>query len=167
MPIQIRAEQGTDIDAIHTLLGEAFADVPGRGRVEQSIVRALRDAGELSVSLVACQEGGLVGQVALSRVFISDDTADWYGLGPVGVRPSCQRQGIGSGLMSAALDALRHRRAGGCVLLGDPAFYRRFGFAPMEGLLLPGVPAEYFLALSLNGARPRGQVRYHEAFSIS
>lgn len=73
--------------------------------------------------------------------------------------------GIGSQLMRSALTALEARGASGCVLLGDPDYYARFGFKAVEGLVYPGVPAEYFQALSFNGTFPRGEVAYHAAFS--
>lgn len=73
-------------------------------------------------------------------------------------------RGVGSTLMQAALAALRERGAAGCVLLGDPAYYRRLGFRSDPRLRLPGVPAEYFQAVLLSGAWPDAEVRYHEAF---
>ena len=56
--------------------------------------------------------------------------------------------------------------AQGCVVLGDPAYYARFGFAPCADLVFPGAPATHFLALTLDDAAPRpaGIVRYHDAF---
>jgi putative acetyltransferase len=67
--------------------------------------------------------------------------------------------------MRAALALLRERGANGCVLLGDPAYYRRFGFEAGRGLILPDVPPEFFQALSFGGALPRGEVTYHAAFA--
>jgi len=52
------------------------------------------------------------------------------------------------------------------VLVGEPAFYSRFGFRAVPTLLLPGVPAEYFQALALHGRVPHGEVSYHEAFDV-
>jgi putative acetyltransferase len=66
---------------------------------------------------------------------------------------------------TAARAALRERGAQGCVLLGDPAYYRRFGFAPDPRLVLPGVPPEYFQALPFGDAVPAGTVAYHAAFN--
>ena len=67
--------------------------------------------------------------------------------------------------MKDALDALRARGALGCVVLGDPAYYRRFGFKPQPGLVLPGVPAEYFQAIVFSSPVPNGTTTYHEAFN--
>ena len=67
--------------------------------------------------------------------------------------------------MNAAMSALKVLTAQGCVLLGDPSYYRRFGFNPVPGLVLPGVPAEYFQAMPISGTLPQGEVKYHEAFN--
>ena len=61
----------------------------------------------------------------------------------------------------------QRRGAAGCVLLGDPAYYRRFGFGARPGLVLPGVPSEYFQAILFRGSCPVGQVRYGEAFDAT
>lgn len=67
--------------------------------------------------------------------------------------------------MDQALSDLRIKKAAVCVVLGQPACYMRFGFLNYEGLNLPGVPLEYFMALALNEAVPEGIVRYSNAFN--
>jgi len=67
--------------------------------------------------------------------------------------------------MEAALRLLREKGAAGCVLLGDPAYYSRFGFKAEPELVLPDVPPEYFQALAFGSSLPRGVVAYHAAFS--
>ncbi len=164
---QIRKEQPGDASTIHEVTTAAFLDAPHADHTEQFIVRALRDAGVLSVSLVAENDGDIVGHVAVSPVTVSDGVVHWYGLGPISVIPECQGQGIGSQLMRVALDELKAMGAGGCVLLGDPGYYHRFGFRAVEGLVLPGLPPEYFMAVSFSGDYPRGDVSYHQAFSAT
>ncbi|CAD5108335.1 GNAT family N-acetyltransferase [Zestomonas carbonaria] len=164
MNINIRQEAPADAPAIGAATISAFLHAPHTSHTEQFIVKALRKAGALSVSLVAEVDGTLVGHVALSPVSISDGATGWFGLGPISVAPEYQGRGIGSRLMQEALEALRQREAAGCVVLGDPAYYSRFGFKPEPGLVLPGVPAEYFQALSLGQPLPQGTVKYHEAF---
>lgn len=164
--MQIRPERPQDIAAVHALTREAFANAPHRDGTEQDIIDALRAAGALSVSLVAEDEDALVGHVALSPVTLSDGSEGWYGLGPISVAPAQQGRGVGSALMRAALSALRERAAAGCVLLGDPAYYGRFGFRADSRLRLPGVPAEYFQAVLLDGTWPDADVGYHPAFYI-
>lgn len=162
--MQIRPERQSDIAAIHAVTERAFNGAPHSDGSEPHIVCALRDACALAVSLVAEVDGRVVGHVAISAVTITDGSANWYGLGPLSVEPAQQGEGVGSLLMRAALRRLTERDAAGCVVLGDPAYYGRFGFAVCPGLVYPGVPAEYFMALSFDGSRPQGTVSYHPAF---
>lgn len=165
--IRIRPESPKDVVAIHALTKAAFLDAPHTSHTEHFIVDALRHAGALSVSLVAERDGVIVGHVAVSPVSISDGSSGWHGLGPISVAPDAQHQGIGSLLMQAATRALREKGAAGCVLLGDPAYYSRFGFKPLPDLVFPDVPAEYFQALPLDAKPlPRGTVAFHEAFDV-
>lgn len=165
MNIPIRKERIGDIEKIHELTIAAFLNAPHTSHTEQFIVKKLRDADALAISIVAEVMGRIVGHVALSPVEISDGSTGWYGLGPISVAPELQGRGIGSQLMRAAETELRNIKANGCVLLGDPEYYRRLGFKPMEGLILPDMPPEYFQALHLNGTLPQGVVTYHKAFS--
>lgn len=165
MNIVIRQEQPDDMQSIHDVTVAAFLNAPHSDHNEQFIVRELRKASALLVSLVAEVNGKMVGHVAVSPVAISDNSENWYGLGPISVIPGYQRKGVGSKLMQAAIEALRTTGASGCVLLGNPNFYHRFGFSPIEGLILEGVPAEYFQALVFQGDIPQGEVVYHQAFS--
>ena len=165
MDIVIRPESAQDAAAIHGVTAAAFEHAPHTSHTEQFIVDALRDAGQLAVSLVAEHQGRVVGHVALSPVTISDGTAQWLGLGPVSVLPELQRQGVGTRLVQRALELARRLGASGCVVLGDPVYYGRFGFKAEPALTLPGVPPEYFQALVLRDAMPSGIVAYHESFS--
>ncbi|MBV1928904.1 MAG: N-acetyltransferase [Gammaproteobacteria bacterium] len=165
MDIIIRREKSDDIGEIHDVTVSAFLDAPHTDHTEQFVVKALRDSGALTVSLVAEQEGELVGHVALSPVNISDGACNWYGLGPISVLPKYQGNGIGSKLMHAVISELEKLKGNGCVLLGDPNYYHRFGFEPIKDLVLADVPPEYFQALLVKGEFPQGTVVYHEAFS--
>jgi putative acetyltransferase len=165
LKIEIVDETDADVSAIHALTKAAFLHALHTSHTEHFIVDALRRAGQLTVSLVAKVDGAVVGHVAISPVSISDGATGWYGLGPLSVAPEHQRRGIGSSLMRDALRVLRERGASGCVLLGEPSYYRRFGFAVVPNLELPGAPREYFHALSFSGSYPRGVVSYHAAFN--
>ena len=167
MNMSIRNEKVSDIQSIHKLTVAAFLEAPHTDHTEQFIVDALRKSGSLSISLIAEDAGNIVGHVAVSPVSISDGTTSWYGLGPISVSPNEQGKGIGSALMEAAILNLKELNADGCVLLGDPNYYQRFGFSPMNGLELPDVPAEYFQALMFSGDLPQGSVTYHESFSAT
>ena len=161
----IRNERGADIEAIAAITKAAFATEPHSHQTEQFIIAALRAAGALSVSLVAEADGRVVGHVAFSRVEISDGTTGWYGLGPVSVTPELQRRGIGSALIRAGLAALQKLGARGCALVGNPAYYERFGFRQSMELKLDGVPPENFLVLRLaDEDQAHGQMTFHKAF---
>ncbi len=103
--------------------------------------------------------------MAFSPVMISGRKGDWYGLGPLAVRPDLQRRGIGDALVRSGLKRLQSLGAGGCVLVGEPEYYERFGFKVNPQLRFAGVPPQYFLALPFRTPVPAGDVQYHAAFS--
>jgi putative acetyltransferase len=162
----VRAEVPEDHEAIRKVNIEAFRDHPFSQQTEHLIVEELRTADALEVSLVAVIDGSIVGHIAFSAAGIGEASSGWYLLGPVAVLPEWQGRGIGRSLIEAGLDALRGRRAAGCVLVGDPAFYGRFGFRQQDGVTWPEVPAENILCLAMSGEAPAGEVRYHPAFSV-
>lgn len=162
----VREEARDDADAIDGVIRSAFHDHPSSEQTEHLIVRGLRQAGALSLSLVATIEGHVVGHLAFSPVTVDALDSGWRGLGPVSVLPAHQRAGIGSALIRSGLRRLGERGAPGCVVLGDPAYYGRFGFAPRPGLVYPGPPADHFMAVALQGAAPAGRVAYHPAFGV-
>ena len=165
MKVEIRSEASADVQKIEALTTSAFLNAPHTSHTEQYIVNALRGAGKLTVSLVAETDGALIGHVAISSVSISDGSPGWFGLGPISVLPPYQRQGIGSRLIREALRILRERGASGCVVLGEPEYYSRFGFQADPHLVLPSVPPEYFQSLSFGSSKPRGMVTYDDAFA--
>jgi putative acetyltransferase len=127
----------------------------------------LRAANTLTVSLVAEVDARVVGHIAFSPVTISDGSEDWYGLGPVSVFPDFQKQGIGKSLIHEGLSLLKASGARGCVLVGDPEYYERFGFRNIPNLIFDGVPQEYFLALPFDDNRAQGAVVFHQGFSAN
>jgi putative acetyltransferase len=163
----IRPETARDYDAIRQIHIAAFANHPYSHQTEHLIVDALRAAGALSDSLVADIEGDVVGHIAFSPAKLDGKDSAWFVLGPVGVRPALQRQGIGKELVKQGLAVLRSLGAQGCVLVGDPAYYFRFGFAHHPTLVLDGVPPKYFLCLSMTNSVPHATVAHHAAFSVS
>jgi putative acetyltransferase len=165
MSIRIRAETSADAHAIEAVTTSAFEKAPHTSHAEQHIVNALRRAGKLAISLVAEADGSIIGHVAISPVSISDGAPGWFGLGPVSVLPQHQRHGVGSLLVREALRLLRGVGACGCVVLGEPEYYSRFGFRADPDLRLAGAPAEYFQAICFGSSKPRGTVTYHEAFN--
>jgi putative acetyltransferase len=169
--MEIRFEQSEDLAAIRTLTFAAFGNAPHSTQTEAAIIDALRAAGALTISLVAVDAEVLVGHVAFSPVTINcrDErlVRAWYGLGPVSVRPDLQRKGIGHALIQTGLDHLRAMNAQGCVVLGDPLYYGRFGFISDPNLRYGNVPPEYFQRLAFSDEVPKGEVLFHPGFDPS
>jgi putative acetyltransferase len=170
MTFEVRPERSGDESAIGAVTDLAFAGAEHASGTEARIVEALRDRAQLTVSLVAERDAEVVGHVAISPVTVAppDGTrvAGWYGLGPVSVHPDHQRGGIGATLVRQALTWIPN--AQGCVVLGDPGYYGRFGFREHERLVLPDVPPAHFQALPIAAWEvPGGTVAYDEAFSVT
>jgi putative acetyltransferase len=166
IPTAYRNEVASDAIDIERVTRDAFRKAGHTSHTEHFIVNALRRSQNLEVSIVAERAGQIVAHVAISPVTITDGSHGWFGLGPVSVAPPFQRQGIGSQLIERSLAALRKQGASGCVVLGDPLYYARFGFRPLPTLILPDVPQEYFQALCFSGVLPSGVVTYHDAFLV-
>ena len=160
----IRDEKNSDIAHITALTESAFASVAYSDGTEAHIVNRLRNEGDLALSLVAEETGRLLGHVAFSRVTISETTGDWYGLAPVSVAPDRQREGIGQNLVRYGLRRLRKLKASGCVLIGSPDYYLRFGFQNNGSITYQDVPSLYVHWLSFNAEKPQGEVAYAPAF---
>ncbi len=161
----IRNETIADIEAITEVTIAAFQNLAISQHTEQFIIEALRSANALKISLVAEMDGRVVGHIAFSPVTISDGSPNWYGLGPVSVSPAYQKQGIGKSLIQRGLSILKESGGQGCVLVGDPNYYKRFGFKNIPDLVHEGIPQEFFLALPFGGKNPQGTVHFHEGFS--
>lgn len=164
--IEYRLEQPADIDAIRELTRAAFAGHPYSQGTEPLIIDALREAGALDLSLVAELDGRVVGHIAFSPAAIGAVAAGWFVVGPFSVLPELQGQGIGRTLLEQSLVIMRERDARGCVLVGDPGFYGRFGFSDCSQATWPGVPAEYLLGLPFGSEQPVGEIAYHPAFGV-
>jgi putative acetyltransferase len=162
----IHNERPMDAPAIHALTKAAFQGAPYSDGTEQRVVDALRAANALTLSLVAILDDVVVGHIAFSPVAIDGRAGRWFGLGPVSVQPGRQRAGIGSALIREGLDRLRAMGADGCVLLGDPAYYSRFGFASDPRLRYRDAPAAYFQRLTFGSEAPVGAVEFHPAFDV-
>src|SRR5512141_2090380 len=135
----IRNELESDVEAISAVTKAAFESCPYGDHTEQFIVDALRAADALTVSLVAEVGGKVAGHIAFSPVTISDGSQNWYGLGPISVLPEFQKQRIGKSLIHEGLSLLKALGAKGCVLVGEPEYYERFGFKNLPDLVLDGV----------------------------
>jgi len=160
----IRKEMVADIEAITEVTIAAFKTLPISNQTEQFIINSLRAADALTISLVAEIDERVVGHVAFSPVTISDGSIGWYGLGPVSVLPEYQKQGIGKSLVNKGLSLLKELCGQGCALVGDPNYYKRFGFRNYPELVHEGIPQEVFLALPFNEKVPKGTIEFHESF---
>jgi putative acetyltransferase len=163
----IRPETAADSGAIRAVTLAAFTSAPHASGSEAAIVDALRDQGAMTLSLVAEMGGRIVGHAAFSPVTIDGLSDRWFGLGPVSVAPAEQRRGIGQALIREGLARLAAAGAQGCVVLGDPAYYRRFGFVSDAKLRYGDMPPGYFQRTSFTGAEPSGEVAYHAGFNAA
>ena len=134
-PFAIRSERASDVAAREALLDACF----GANRQSRTCQR-LRDgrAPAEGLAFSAVRKGKLVGTVRLWHVSAGGKPA--LVLGPLAVDPSCRKLGIGAALMRHALAAAAARGHGAVLLLGDAAYYARFGFraAKTADLSLPG-----------------------------
>lgn len=163
--LRIEPERPGDAIEIGRLTTTAFAPMPFSDGDEARVIDDLRAAQALSVSLVAIGAAGqVIGHIAFSPVRIDSQRSSWSGLGPVSVAPRLQGRGVGSALITRGLDLLRGRQAAGCVLLGNPDYYRRFGFLSDPALTYRGQPNPYFQHLVLKGPPAKGDVSFHPAF---
>ncbi len=163
----IRAEKECDRDTVHAVNISAFET-----RSEADLVDALRQQAQPVVSLVAEENGEVIGHIMFSPVFLSDHpNLKVMGLAPMAVAPAHQRKGTGSALVRAGLDQCRQLDFVAVVVLGHPEYYPRFGFSPSSQF---GIDSEYevleevFMAMELQPEALRGKtgrVRYHPAFS--
>jgi putative acetyltransferase len=159
--MDIRPATGDDRPAIRAVHEAAF----GRS-LEADIAEALRDTGDERITLVACDAGAIVGHVVLSAGRLGD--APVLCLGPIGVLPDRQRDGVGAALMRAAIAEAAGTDAGLVVLVGHPSYYPRFGFerAGPLGLESKWDLDEPWMALRLPHYDPalRGLVQFPAAF---
>ena len=164
-----RTEQSRDAGEIERLLDAAFG-----GPAESGLVAALRDHEVPLISLVAVDNGQVVGHILFSPVAL-DDHPDLrlMALAPMAVLPDRQRQGIGSLLVRSGLERCRESGIGAVIVLGHPEYYPRFGFRPASRFGINcayAVPDEAFMALELDAgylAEAAGTIRYHECFDAA
>ncbi len=125
--ISIREERPVDIDAIHNVERQAFGQTN-----EADLVDALRHAYKAVLSLVAIEDGCVIGHILFSPAFLEHDgeVSDVLALGPVAVLPERQNEGIGSMLVRNGLERCLERGHDVVFLIGHPTYYPRFGFVP-------------------------------------
>jgi len=167
-----RHEQPQDADDVSAVNEQAF----GRA-AEGDLVEALRLAGKATLSMVAVDQGQLIGHILYSPVRLEHERGVFpvVGLAPMSVLPRFQRQGVGSALVKESLEACRQAGHEGVVVLGHPEYYPRFGFLPASRFGIESefdVADEVFMALELRAGvfqgvlqGGRGLARYGPEFS--
>ena len=136
----VRPEKSEDVPAIRIVNEQAFG-----GTAEADLVDALRRNGKTAISLVAEDDGHIVGHIFFSAVTIESKETGLTGIGlaPLAVIPERQNQGIGSMLMEHGLRRCRNEDHPFVVVLGHPNYYPRFGFVPASRF---GIKSEYDVA---------------------
>lgn len=162
----IRAEEERDWAAVDTVNGSAF-----EASTEARLVALLRERAQPVLSLIAEDDGAIVGHIIFSPVLLSGHAhLKILGLGPMAVLPRHQRKGIGSALVRADLEQGKQLGFGAVVLVGHPQYYPRFGFQPAARFNIAcefDVPEEAFMILELQPgflAGAQGTIKYHPAF---
>lgn len=160
----IRPEKAEDADAISQVVEAAFEQP-----AEAELVRRLRANGDLLLSLVAEDNGTIIGHVAFSRLWIERDGARTPGvsLAPVAVMPDRQRKGIARAMIGAGHLRLKTQGEKIVFVVGDPDYYRRFGFSHETAEDFSSVyQSDYLQALRLSPDAPiEGEVVYAAAFA--
>jgi len=167
--LTIRPETPADHSSVREVNEQAF-----ERRAEADLVDALREITETHLSLVAEDEGEVIGHIFFSPVSVESTSgykANLFGLAPMAVLPERQRQGIGAALVQKGLQKCKELGWDAVVVLGHPDYYPRFGFKPTQVFGLQSefdVPAEVFMARELvSGAleKVHGTVRYNSVFA--
>jgi putative acetyltransferase len=163
----IRKVEPMDYTAVHAVNLSAF-ETPA----EANLVEILRKEAHPVISLVAEDNGAIVGHIMFSPVSLSGHAElKIRGLGPMAVAPEHQRKGIGSALVRAGLEKCNELGFGAVIVLGHAKFYPRFGFTPSVHF---GIGCEYegpqdvFMVMELQPGYLReatGIIIYHAAFN--
>ena len=166
--MHIRLEQESDRQQIRTINTSAFDT-----SAEANLVDILRRSDVPLISLVAEENGQLIGHILFSPVSLQGQTPATAiaGLGPMAVLPNWQGQGVGSRLVSAGLKYCAEAGYDVVVVLGHPDYYPRFGFVPASRFNIKSeyeVPDEVFMLKELKPSALtgiEGVIQYHEAFN--
>lgn len=164
--MHIRTQTPADDSAVRQINESVFPSP-----AEADLVERLRAEANPVVSLVAEDDGAIIGHILFSPVTLAADSSfPAMALAPMAVLPGRQRQGIGSSLLRSGLDECNRLGCQAVFVLGHADYYPRFGFVPASRYGVVSqfeVPDEVFMALELEPgalAGMAGKMRYHEAF---
>lgn len=158
--MKFRTETPADASTIHALTDAAFANMPDAEGDEAEFVLRMRQINVYipELALVAETEDALIAHVMLTHLQVeasrlpSEEPLRVLLLAIISVMPGLQHKGIGSNLLRHALEKARNLDYNAVMVLGDPAFYSRFGFRPSVEFGLRNAnkfPAQYAQALEL------------------
>lgn len=162
--LELRGERNADHAGIRFVTEAAFRNMPYAGGDEQYVIERLRAAGALTISLVAVLGREIIGHIAFSPAIAADPTDPWFALGPVSVLPAYQGQGVGSALINLGLSEVNELGALGCILTGNPEYYRRFGFELSPQNAPANEPEDFFMLKRFTTTNPIGAFQFHQAF---
>ncbi len=163
----IRNEEAKHYEDVYKINASAFST-----EAEARLINELRQVVKQHISLVAEEDGLIVGHILFTPVSLSGHPElRLMGLGPVAVLPEQQGKGIGSALIRHGLERCQGAGFGACVVLGHKDYYPRFGFIPSIKYNIKceyDVPPEVFMIAELQpgyleGAS--GTIQYHPAFN--
>jgi len=157
--VAVRSARPEDHPAISTLLNAAFG-----GAEEAELVESLRGAGDVVLELVAVAGDAIVGQILFSRLTVGDDF-DAVALAPLAVLPANQRHGVGAALVKAGHDQLQASGESLSIVLGDTAYYGRFGYTHARAAGYDSAyQGEHLQGLAFREAPISGALTYAPAF---
>ena len=169
--MEIRQERADDYNTVFHVVAKAFSHAEHSDGNEQELVKALRDTPSFipELSLVALEDGKIVGHILFSKIAIGEYTE--LALAPLSVLPAYQRRGIGLALIRAGHRIAKQLGYDYSVVLGSPTYYPRAGYLPasLYGINAPfEVRDEYFMAFKLQDSAPqlKDVVKYDPAFEI-
>lgn len=170
--MEIRQENQSDYETVYNIVKEAFTTAEQSDGNEHELVRALRNTDSFipELSIVAVEDGKIVGHILFTKAHIGKDTE--LVLAPLSVLPAYQRKGIGLALMKKGHCVAKELGYNYSVVLGHSKYYPKAGYVPAStyGIKAPfEVSDANFMAIKLNddSKRIEGVIQYDKTFGIN